>query len=213
MKYQLETILFDLDGVLVDTPAIVKKTIIGISNRLGLATPSERLLNQIIKKPFRQVLTELFPTHLNEAEASYFYFWSKYLQDVKPFEGIPELLGGLQKLGLTMGTVTSRNGKETLALLNASLILHYMYDVVTWGHYRTAKPSPICILTALKRIGKEAHGAAYLGDQPIDMMAAKRAGVLAIGTLWGAEDEVALTQAGADFIINTPRELLGILIY
>ncbi len=211
MRYQLETIFFDLDGVLVDTSAIVKKTCVEISKRLGLMPPSEKKLNETINKPPRQILIELFPVHPSEARTLYFYFWSKYIQDAQPFEGILELLAGLQRIGLAIGTITSRNAKDTLALLNASRILPYMNDVVTWGHYRTAKPSPNCIFIALERMRKEAHGAAYLGDQPVDMMAAKRAGVLAIGTLWGADDEVALTQAGADTIINAPREVLEII--
>lgn len=211
MRYQLETIFFDLDGVLVDTSAIMKKTCVEISKRLGLIPPSEKKLNETINKPPRQILIELFPAHPNEARTLYFYFWSKYIQDAQPFEGIPELLARLQRTGLAIGTITSRNGKDTSTLLNASRILHYMDDVVSWGHYHIAKPSPNCIFVALERIKKEAHGAAYLGDQPADMMAAKRAGVLAIGTLWGTDDELALTQAGADMIINTPGELLEIM--
>ncbi len=211
MRYQLETIFFDLDGVLVDTSAIIKKTCVEVSKRLGLMPPSEKKLKETINKPPRQILIELFSAHLNEARELYSYFWSKHIQDAQPFEGIPELLAGLQRTGLAIGTVTSRNGKDTSVLLNASRILHYMDDVVTWGHYRAAKPSPNCIFIALERIRKKAHGAAYLGDQPVDMMAAKRAGVLAIGASWGADDEVALTQAGADMIINTPRELLEII--
>jgi len=211
MRYQLETIFFDLDGVLVDTSAIVKKTCVEISKRLGLIAPFEKKLTETISKPPQQILKELFPAHPDEARTLYFYFWSKYIQDAQPFEGIPELLTGLQGIGLAIGTVTSRNGKDTSALLNASRILHYMDDVVTWGHYRAAKPSPNCIFVALERMRKEAHRAAYLGDQPIDMMAAKRAGVLAIGTSWGSGNEVELTQAGADTIISTPGELLEII--
>ncbi len=211
MRYQLETIFFDLDGVLVDTSAIVKKTCVEISKRLGLIPPSGKKLTETISKPPQQILNELFPAHPDEARTLYSYFWSRYIQHAQPFEGIPELLAGLQRIGLAIGTVTSRNGKDTSVLLNASRILHYMDDVVTWGHYRAAKPSPNCIFVALKRLRKEAHGAAYLGDQPVDMMAAKRAGVLAIGTSWGVDDEVVLTQAGADMIINAPGELLKII--
>ena len=110
MRYQLETIFFDLDGVLVDTSAIVKKSCVEISEKLGLIPPSEKKLNEIINKPPRQILIELFPAHPNEARELYSYFWSKYVQDAQPFEGIPELLAGLQRTGLAIGTVTSRNG-------------------------------------------------------------------------------------------------------
>ena len=106
MRYQLETIFF------VDTSAIVKKACVEISKRLELIPPSEEKLNETINKPPRQILIELFPAHINEARTLYFYFWSKYIKNVQPFEGIPELLAGLQRIGLAIGTVTSRNGKD-----------------------------------------------------------------------------------------------------
>ena len=72
------------------------------------------------------------------------------------------------------------------------------------------KPEPDLLLLALERLGARPEDAAYVGDSPYDMAAAKAASVYAVGVSWGRiHDRTKLGDA--DVIVDTPGELLGVL--
>jgi phosphoglycolate phosphatase-like HAD superfamily hydrolase len=65
-------------------------------------------------------------------------------------------------------------------------------------------------LLALERLGAGAHEAAYVGDSPFDMQAAKAAGLFAIGVSWG-RIHTADKLTAADVIVDRPEELLDLV--
>lgn len=207
----LEAILFDLDGVLVDTVAVLLKTYQDISGRLGIDPPTETQVKRTITMSPRKAIDCLFGDSAGSISSMIDEVLTANMRLAKPFGGVTALLEELRSMGITVGTVTSRNSTHASALLNAADLGRFMDDVVTWGHYRIAKPSPICILVALERMGKVADKAAYVGDQSVDMIAAKRASVLAIGVTWSSAVEKELAEAGADIIIYEPREIIALL--
>jgi len=72
------------------------------------------------------------------------------------------------------------------------------------------KPAPDLLLLALRRLYAEPKDAAYVGDSPFDMQAARAAGVHAVGVTWGGiHGRDALTEA--DVVVDTPEELLAAL--
>src|SRR5439155_1177641 len=72
------------------------------------------------------------------------------------------------------------------------------------------KPHPAPLLLALERVEADADDAAYVGDSPYDMQAARAAGMLAVGVAWGRiHDRDALSDA--DVVVDTAEELLGVL--
>jgi len=88
-----------------------------------------------------------------------------------------------------------------------------MKTVITWGHYRVPKPSPACLIVALQKIGKPPSKTAYVGDQATDILAAKSAGILAVGAIWDSNaSEDNLRSAGADIIAKEPLEVLNLVM-
>ena len=89
-----------------------------------------------------------------------------------------------------------------------------MRKAVTVGAEDTTrhKPSPEPLLFALERLGAEPSAAAYVGDSPFDVAAAKAAGCFAIAVTWGGiHDEARLAAEEPDAIVHDPEELLGVL--
>jgi pyrophosphatase PpaX len=74
------------------------------------------------------------------------------------------------------------------------------------------KPEPDPVLLAIERLGGTPEGAAYIGDSPFDIRAAKAAGAFAIGVAWGGihPDERLLAEE-PDAFVRSPRELLDVL--
>ena len=76
------------------------------------------------------------------------------------------------------------------------------------GAVRVADPDPL--LEALRRLGAEPGEAAYVGDSPFDVRAAKAAGMFMVGVTWGRIHERDALE-GADALVDTTEELLGVL--
>ena len=73
------------------------------------------------------------------------------------------------------------------------------------------KPYPDGVLKAIKELGSNLENAIYAGDSNVDVETAHNANLKCIGVLWGFRDRGNLTQAGADYIITHPSEILTII--
>lgn len=209
----LVVILFDLDGVLLDTISSLKQAYKDVAQYLGIKPPTGEALNWAVQVGPQKALGELFPEEDNsKAKAVFNRYWRANIDSVSCFAGVTELLMALSYRKVMLGTVTSRNSSDTYSLLDAARIRSYMQTVVTWGHYRVPKPSPACLTVALQKTGKPPNKTAYVGDQAKDVLAAKSAGVLAVGAIWdvnASKDD--LRNAGADVIAEEPMEILQLV--
>lgn len=211
--YNLEAILLDLDGVLVDTIPILKRSYIDTADHIQATVPTQEQLNEAVRMPPKAALLYLFDDNSYHILSIFDRYWRINLGMASPFRGVPQLLGELSRLDIKIGTVTSRNNSDTSTCLNASGIYVYMDIIITWGHYRVAKPSPVCLLVASEQIGIPLSKIAYVGDQIVDVQAAKNAGAVAVGAVWdpnAKEDE--LRRAGADVIVREPKEIIKLIL-
>lgn len=211
MSSDLKAILFDLDGVLVDTAAVLARTYQDISERLGIDPPLSTQVNMTITMPPSKAIGYLFGSNTGIAVDMLDKVLTANMRYAKAFDGVAELLKDLSSMGIALGIVTSRNSTHTSALLLATDLGRFMDDIITWGHYRVAKPAPTCINVALRRMGIAPGGAAYVGDQPVDMKAAKGAGCMAVGITWSSMTEDELSEAGADIVIEKPKDIITLL--
>ena len=84
--------------------------------------------------------------------------------------------------------------------------------MVTADRTERHKPDPEPVLKALELLDSEPGESAFVGDSPYDVQAGKAAGVFTIGVSWGKiHPEGRLLEAGADVIVDSPEELLGVL--
>jgi pyrophosphatase PpaX len=132
--------------------------------------------------------------------------------ELEAFDGIEHVLTTLKEEGRTLGLVTAKR-RGTVDLAFARLPIEHYFDVVVAGdETELHKPDPAPLLLALERVDADADAddAAYVGDSPYDMQAARAAGMHAVGVTWGRiHDRAAL--ADADVVVETAEELLGVL--
>lgn len=208
----LKLLLFDLDGVLVDTTSLLKKCYVGLAEYLNARNPTEEELKDAIQISPAKAIRYFFKDQRYEVLQAFNHYWKQSIKQASAFPGIRELLDELLACKVVIGTVTSRNNSDTLTLLTSARLLNYMRIIITWGRYRIAKPSPACLLIALAETSTLPGSAAYVGDQAIDMRAAKNAGVLAIGAVWDVDaNKEELESAGADIIVEKPIKITNLL--
>ena len=209
MRYPV--VLFDFDGTVIDSGAIIlasmrhaAETVLGgdYSDEQLLATVGEPGSRRRWRRSTRRAWTSscafTAPTT------------SRCTTRSPCATGWTRVLDELKDRGHRLGIVTAKR-RRTVDLAFANVPIEHLFDVVV-GSDDTArqKPDPAPLLLALERLGAEADEAAYIGDSPFDMQAARAAGLHAIGVAWGRiHPPRALTDA--DVVVESPGELLDLL--
>jgi len=206
--------LFDLDGTLIDSgPMIVASMKHAARAVLGREIP-ERVLAAAVGGPgLVAQMRALDPERVDDLVAAYRAHNEPLHDELEAFWEVVEVLPALKAQGRRLGIVTAKR-RETVQLAFDRLPgLQESFDViVTADDTARHKPNPDPILAALERLGAEPAQAAYVGDSPFDVRAAKAAGVFAVAVGWGGiHSAEALRREGPDAFVERAEELLAVL--
>lgn len=151
--------------------------------------------------------TEL--THYQEAFARYReIFAENCMYEVKPYEGVIELLQALKERGIAIAVLSNKPHAETVNVVE-SLFGKGYFDVIQGQKENVAiKPSPEGVFQILLQLDLTAREILYLGDTSTDMKTGKSAGAFTVGALWGFRDRKELEENHADAMIEKPLQLL-----
>jgi pyrophosphatase PpaX len=206
------TVLFDLDGTLIDSIELILASHRHATLEVLGASPSDDVLRQGIGVPLLTQMRTLDESRADALVTAYRSFNHRMHDELlRPYEGLLELCTTLREEGAALGVVTSKS-LRVVEMAFARLAFAPLLDVVvTSDQTEQHKPRPEPIFEALRRLGRDASGACYVGDSPFDLQAAHAAGVAAIGVSWGAftEDELRAEHPAA--IVRTPDELAEVL--
>jgi len=128
-----------------------------------------------------------------------------------PGDELVHLLSGLQDKEIRMGIVTFQRLPRLQRRLEIWKLKQYFLSIVTPDHVAEFKPSPLPFTRAIGELGVEAAETLVVGDEPVDMIGAKKAGAFAIGLPNGFFSREELTRAGADRMMNSLRDLDALL--
>jgi pyrophosphatase PpaX len=175
----IKAVLFDMDGVLVDSIGAWFKLFNKTLKHFG---KEEMTMNGFLDKvwggPIEKDAEEFFGKSIDEIKKFYF---DNFKKNLKLFPHARETLKELRNKGLKLGLVTNTPIKQTYKLLE-DLKLREYFDVVVGGdEVRNGKPAPDIILEACKRLKIEPKDALMIGDTPMDMMSCKNAGCFFVG--------------------------------
>jgi pyrophosphatase PpaX len=204
-------VLFDLDGTVVDSgPIILASMRHATQTVLGREYTDAELLAHVGGPGLEAQMAAIEPGRTDELVRVYREHNEPLHDTLAGFDGIETTLETLLARGHRLGIVTAKR-RATVDLAFARLPLAHLFEVVVGGDETDRhKPDPEPLLLALRRLDAPAPQAAYVGDSPYDMQAAKAAGLFAIGVAWGGiHDRSAL--GSADVIVDSAAELLDVL--
>jgi HAD superfamily hydrolase (TIGR01509 family) len=209
----MRTLIFDLDGTLVDT---VYAHVFAWQRALaeaGLPIDGWRIHRRIGMSGglfARAVAREAGrPLGDDEAEAiqqRHGALFRELLPERRPLPGAIDLLAFLREHGIPHGIATSGRRPEIDASLEA-LGVPPETVVVERGDVLRAKPEPDLFLACQERIGVAISDCYVVGDAVWDLLAARRAGMLSVGLLSGGYGEDELQGAGAFRVYRDAAEL------
>ena len=210
-RVRYPVVLFDFDGTVVDSGGIILASMRHATETVLARSYSEQELLANVGGPGLEAQMAAFaPDRVDELVRVYRKHNEALHDELEAFDGIEHVLTTLKEEGRTLGLVTAKR-RGTVDLAFARLPIEHFFDVVVAGdETELHKPHPAPLLLALERVEAEPDDAAYVGDSPYDMQAARAAGMHAVGVTWGRiHDREAL--ADADVVVDTAEELLGVL--
>jgi 2-phosphoglycolate phosphatase len=214
----INTVLFDLDGTLVDTAPDLGYALNIQLKRHGKATLSDAAIRPFASHGSKGLLGLGFGITPEDADFSakreeYLNIYDEvFTRSPKLLDGIAELLQAIENKGLKWGVVTNKPRRFTNRLIE-SMGLHLRPACIVSGDDAPQpKPSPATLLLACKHLGVAPKNCIYVGDAERDVQAAKAAGMKTVVALFGYLDKTDKPHEwGADALITTPAGLLKVL--
>lgn len=207
----IKTVLFDMDGTLIDTNALIHESFVHTFNHYGLSFTDEEILSfngppltdtfMNINPDLAQNMIETYREH-NLAHHDHY---------VKIFPTVVETLQRLQEQGIKMAVVSAKMRPGVELGLEITNIKHYFDCIVSADDATHPKPHPEPVLKALEQLGGTPETSLMVGDNSHDIGSGNNAGVKTVGVKWSAKGEAFLRQFDPTYMIDEMRDLLKIV--
>ncbi|MDU2240081.1 MAG: pyrophosphatase PpaX [Paenibacillus sp.] len=209
----IDTVLFDLDGTIINTNELIITTFLHVIEKNGLKPHTREEIIPHMGMTLEHQL-QIFSGREDVAElvADYRkYNRERHDELIRDFPHVKEVISNLYERGITMGIVTTKIKETTLLALNMFGLKPYMKAIVTVEDVKHPKPHPEPILTALRELNADPARTLMVGDSAADLQCAKAAGVHAAGVAWSLKGEATLRKYDPDYILQDMIDLYGIL--
>jgi pyrophosphatase PpaX len=211
---RFRVVLFDLDGTLIDSGAIILASMRHAADTvLERPIPDEELMAAVGGPGLVEQMRTLDAERADELVRVYREHNEPLHEELQACAGVLDVVSELSRGGVRLGIVTAKRLPTVRLAFDVIPELERYFDVVVGAEETERhKPHPDPILLALERLDAEPPDGAYVGDSPFDIQAAKAAGVRAVAVTWGRiHDEERLAREEPDALVHTAEELLGAL--
>lgn len=212
MNNKIDTILFDLDGTLIDTNELIVSSYL---HTLDQYLPGQFQRQDVL--PFmgpalRDVFEEIDSTRTDEMIRTYReYNLSNHDRLVTEFEGVNETIRSLSENGYKLAVVTTKLADVAKMGLKLTGLDQYFQVLIALDDVEKAKPDPEPIYKALDILGSKPESAMMVGDNHHDVLAGKNAGTMTAGVSWTLKGREHLAAYDPDYMLDQMPDLLSIL--
>ncbi len=213
----IDTILFDFDGTIMDTNDMIIKSWQYTFEQLRGKKAEESVLLATFGEPLKMTMHHFFGGDADEVEKNVEIYRSyqkeHFLDLIQLFPGVYEMLEELRKKGFRMALVTSRLKPTTYQGLDKFGIEKFFDVIITADDVTKHKPDPQPIDIALKNLESSREQAVMVGDTKQDILCAKNAGVPAVLVNWSAAipKGTASGEYVPDYCLETPGQLIDLI--
>lgn len=211
---QFTTLLFDLDGTLIDSIRLILDSYHHTLQVHGFTARSDDEWLAGVGTPLRTQFAQLgvTPEQMNALIETYReYNIAHHDARVIPYNGAVDLIRRVKDGGYQVGLVTSKNRQGAIRGLTLAGITEHFDVLVCADDVENAKPHPEPALKAMRQLHASPGATLFIGDSVHDMQCGKAAGVRTAAVLWGPFGREHLEATRPDYWLETPADLLGIL--
>lgn len=214
MKYT--TVIFDLDGTLLNTLEDIRDSVNHIMNKYGYPERTMEQIRRAVGNGAGVLLERSLPDGHNtpgfDALLSEYVDWYERNNLIKtaPYEGVRELLGALAASEHKLAVVSNKPDANTKALVR-----HFFgaYVSVAIGERPDVarKPAPDSVRAAMRELQSFPYETVYVGDSEVDLKTAHAAGIPCISVTWGFRSPEFLQELGAQTLVSRPKDILKLV--
>lgn len=216
VPHQLQGVLFDLDGTLLDSAPDLYAALVTQCIEEGVPPPSYAPVREVVSRGARAVLRCAFAARgepaLEALVPRYLQLYQQVMaQQTLAFDGVDDLLARIEAHGLRWGIVTNKAGFLTDELVSRIGWAARASAVVSGDTLPVKKPDPAPVLLACERAGLDPARSIFVGDDRRDVQAGAAAGLYTVAVSWGYLDGGDPHGWGADVVLDHPAEVAKLL--
>ena len=212
MRQKIDTVIFDMDGTVLDTLQDLADAVNAALKAFGMPERTIDEVRAFVGNGVRRLLELSVPDgfanpRFEEVFAKFRKYYGVHCNDkTKAYDGILPLLRELEKEGYGLAIVSN---KLDSAVKELNEIYFEGIVKVAIGEVEgiAKKPAPDMVEKALRELGKTKETAVYVGDSDVDLMTARNVGLPCISVLWGFREEGFLKEQGARYFAKAPAEI------
>lgn len=214
MSNRFETVIFDLDGTLVDTVTDVTMGVNHALRSMGFSSRSVEEVKKAVGPGKEEFIRNIFPDE-DDPDVDTFlslfrdFYWEHCLDETVLYSGMKDVLAQLQKLNLAVAS--NKPSRFTIKILEGLGVREWFSVILGPEDVLQAKPHPEMILKVLNTVDTSPVKTLMVGDTDKDMMAGRGAGVSLCGAQYGYGLDEDLSKLNPEFLITMPSDLLAIL--
>ncbi len=216
MTKTIDTIIFDLDGTLLNTLTDLANSVNYAMERQGFPVHSEEAVRQMVGNGIYVLMEQAVPRGrecpaFDACLKDFREHYEAHKKDfTKPFPGVMEFLEKADKAGYKMAVVSN---KFDLAVKGLCRDFFYPYITTAIGESSqiARKPAPDTVFAAMQKLHSAPEHCVYVGDSDVDLATAKNAGISCISVSWGFRSREFLLSHGASTIADSMENLWELL--
>jgi len=182
----IRTVLFDLDGTLIDSTDAIVASFFHMFDTLGAPRPPRETIIASIGKPLHEQLPELTDLDVETCITAYRgHYEATACDSTVLLPGAAEILPWLHDRGIRIGFATSKKREASEMLLDHLGVLQYFGARIGPFEVSRPKPDPEALFAAMAQLDALPEETAFIGDMHFDVLAGKAAGVLTLAVATG----------------------------
>jgi pyrophosphatase PpaX len=212
MKNNINTILFDLDGTLIDTNELIISTYLHTLEKYYPGKYKREDVLPFLGPTLHEVFGAMDSERVEEMVLEYrTYNLANHDALVKEFVGVMETIETLKKKGYKLAIVTTKREDVAFKGLRLMKLDHFFDVMIAYDHVKKVKPDPEPIFLALEKLDSKPGETLMVGDNFHDVLAGKNAGTKTAGVAWTIKGRDYLAKYEPDYMLENMTDLLTIL--
>lgn len=204
----IRTILFDLDGTLIDTNELIIASFMHTFSHYGMTYTREEVV-QFNGPPLLDTFQKIAPDLAEEMVKTYrAHNLTVHDSYVTAFPHVTETIAALKEQGLKLGIVSTKMRKGVNMGLALTGLDTYMDTIITLDDVEHAKPHPEPVLKAVQALGADLETTLMVGDNYHDIESGQNAGVKTAGVAWSDKGSSFLEGYHPTYMLKDMRDLL-----
>jgi len=210
MPRPFDLVVFDWDGTVVDSTAMIARSIQKAAADLGLQVPSLERASHVIGLGLRDALAAAVPDlaadRIEAFSARYRHHYLAIEEEIVLFSGIRELLVELTESGAVLAVATGKS-RHGLDRAFAATGLGMFFSASRCADETHPKPHPAMLHEITGALAMSLQRTVMIGDTTHDLAMARSAGTSSIGVTYGAHPRAQLEAEGALALVDNVAEL------